>query len=204
MTDIPCPWCGKEYSDMDDATGCRSPIVLSAGVGDWYCQFAHAQKSEAPQEPVKASIYQYSGVSQSGTCWCASHRGKQITFSSHKYGAGAKELAAWAYAQLLQGVVPDRREIALARHPYSFALVSKELGISLSELRQWIITGQIQGLNVLPPCRVSGREYIAGYELAKAKQRLIAARHESQESPAELSAVEQLQGLFPGLQLPTT
>lgn len=162
-----------------------------------------ALKIEDAQASTNTSTYQYSGVSHSGPVWCASHGGKQITFSSNKYGAGAKELAEWAYEQLQQGVIPDQREISLARHPYSFALATKELGISLGELRQWLITGQIDGLNVIPPCRIKGRDYIAGHELAKARKRLIAARQQRQELPTVLSAFEQLQGMFPGLQHPT-
>ncbi|MFM5317321.1 hypothetical protein ACK36G_18625 [Aeromonas veronii] len=43
MTDqqVVCAKCGKKKSDMDlagDGQPCRSPVIMSPAVGDWFCQ----------------------------------------------------------------------------------------------------------------------------------------------------------------------
>ncbi|MFQ2738179.1 hypothetical protein [Aeromonas sp. 602293] len=43
MTDqqVVCAKCGKKKGDMDlagDGQPCRSPVIMSSAVGDWFCQ----------------------------------------------------------------------------------------------------------------------------------------------------------------------
>ncbi len=52
--------------------------------------------------------------------------------------------------------------------------VARQLGLSLGQLRQWMLTGIVNGKEIRPPKRdVRGVDRITGYELMMAQERLL-------------------------------
>lgn len=124
---------------------------------------------EKPDQP-----YQYSGVSQSKGVWSAFHGGRSVSYSATKFGPEcAERMARKAWEMMVAGGDPDTREDAMGRYSLPFDLAAKLLQISLLELRSWLVTGEIRGFSILPPRRAGGRDFIAGYELDAAKERLV-------------------------------
>ncbi len=124
---------------------------------------------ENPEQP-----YQYSGVSHSKGVWSAFHGGRSISYSATKYGPeSAKKMAHKAWDLLVAGEDPDSLDDTMGRYSVPFDLAAKLLQISLLELRRWLVTGEIRGFSIVPPRRSKGRDFIAGYELDAAKERLV-------------------------------
>lgn len=107
--------------------------------------------------------------------WKAQHKGQMTTFSTVRYGDMAKELAERALEQMKAGKYDPVADDLLFKHSWRMADAARQLGMTLSQLRHWMLTGMLDGREVTPPKRdVKGVDRIAGVELILAQERLAA------------------------------
>ncbi len=118
-----------------------------------------------------------SGVFFSQGRWRAEHNGQTSSFSVSKYGPRAKELAEQELTRLLLGQDRDPNCRFMDRNPIPLALAAEMLSMSIGQLRTWLLTGQVDGLSITPPVRVSGKDAITGVEVESAISRLAHARN---------------------------
>jgi hypothetical protein len=142
---------------------------------------------EADQTPLPdqqgetKSANQISGIRHSSNKWTAHHNGLSASFNVSKYGPAAKTLAEDIYLRWQAGLPGHDNEIdpVIGRHMFPISLAATELSITVTQLRRWMVTGVVFDLQIRPPARVSNKDYIAGYELYAARQRL----KDAQEKP---------------------
>lgn len=134
--------------------------------------------STIPSEPKERSDVTFSDGS-----WRATHGGTYVSFSVSKFGPRAKVLAQEAHQRLVRGqpVTEEPLDDTIGRYQYPFEVAARELNMTVVRLRQWLLTGIIDGLNVRPPVKVAKKDCIAGFELYAAVDRLKAAREVSIE-----------------------
>jgi len=169
-------WAEKLYSPGDWSPGC---IAVDVKGRCW-----EAIQSNTPQSlqwiPLEIPTLianeskERSGVTLSAGVWGARHGSTTVNFSITKYGPGAKRLAEDAYQKLLNGEWADEapRDDALGRYEYPMALAARELNMTQAKLWEWILTGVVDGRKVRPPARASRKDFIAGFELHAAIERL--------------------------------
>ncbi|MFM5363261.1 hypothetical protein ACET98_19475 [Aeromonas veronii] len=119
-----------------------------------------------------------SGLSfQASKCqWKAQHKGQMITYSTARYGDAAEELARRALAKMLAGTFDPVADDLLFKHSWRMGDAAKQMGMTLGQLRQWMLTGVVNGLEIRPPQRdVKGVDRITGHELILAQERLTAS-----------------------------
>lgn len=107
--------------------------------------------------------------------WKAQHKGQMITYNIARYGEVAKELAYRALERMRAGTFDPVSDDILFKHSWRMADAAKQLGMTLGQLRQWILTGMVNGVEIRPPQRdVRGVDRITGHELMMAQERLAA------------------------------
>lgn len=105
--------------------------------------------------------------------WTAQHKGQKITYSTARYGDTAKELAHRALERMTAGTFDPVTDNLLFKHSWRMEDACKQLGMTIGQLRQWILTGTVNGTEIRPPQRdVKGVDRISGYELMMAQERL--------------------------------
>lgn len=105
--------------------------------------------------------------------WQAQHKGQRITYNIARYGDTAKELAARALERMVAGTFDPVADDLLFKHSWRLDDAAKQLGLSLTQLRQWMLTGMVNCKEIRPPKRdVRGVDRITGYELIMAQERL--------------------------------
>lgn len=128
------------------------------------------------EKDVPSKKAKRSGVHFSQGRWTAEHNGQTSSFSVSKYGPRARELAEQEFKRLLLGQDRDQRSRFMDRNPIPLALAAEMLSMSVSQLRAWLLTGQVDGISIRPPVRVSGKDAITGVEVESAISRLAHAR----------------------------
>lgn len=127
--------------------------------------------------PENAATEAIPGLSfQASKCqWKAQHKGQITTYSTARYGDTAKELANRALERMKAGTFDPVTDDLLFKNSWRMEDAAKQLGITLGQLRQWMITGVLDGREVTPPKRdMKGTDRIIGYELMMAQERLAA------------------------------
>lgn len=108
--------------------------------------------------------------------WKASFNGKSATYTETRFGPLAEPLAYRALQMMREGKFNQERDDLLIRYSWKINDAAKQCGMSLGQMRQWILTGKVGELEVKPPRRdMSGTDYIAGIELLLAQYRLAEA-----------------------------
>lgn len=112
---------------------------------------------------------------ESSGLWKASHQGRNVTYSVARFGDMAEPLANRALQRMQAGDFDPLSDDLYFKQSWRADDAAKHLGISLGQLRQWILTGMIGGREVKPPKRdVKGADRITGFELILAQERLLA------------------------------
>lgn len=105
--------------------------------------------------------------------WKAQHKGQMVTYSTARYGDTAKELAYRALERIKAGTFDPVNDDLIFKQSWRMEDASRLLGMTLGQLRQWMLTGIAKGREVKPPKRdVRGTDRITGYELMMAQERL--------------------------------
>ncbi len=105
--------------------------------------------------------------------WKAQHKGQKITFNTARYGDMAKELANRALERMQTGTFDPVADDLLFKQSWKIDDAARQLGLSLTQLRQWMLTGAVNGKEIRPPKRdVRGVDRITGHELMMALVRL--------------------------------
>ena len=108
--------------------------------------------------------------------WKASFNGKQVTYTEARFGPLAEPLAYRALRMMKEGKFDQERDDLLIRYSWKINDAAKQCGMSLGQMRQWILTGKVGEIEIKPPRRdMSGTDYIAGIELLLAQYRLAEA-----------------------------
>lgn len=106
--------------------------------------------------------------------WKAQHKGQMYTYSRARYGDGAKDLAHRALERMQAGTFDPVADDLLFKQSWKMDDVARQLGLSLRQLRLWMLTGIVNDKEVRPPKRdVRGVDRITGYELMMAQERLL-------------------------------
>ncbi|WP_339331890.1 hypothetical protein [Aeromonas caviae] len=101
--------------------------------------------------------------------WKAQHKGQKITFNTARYGDMAKELANRALERTQTGTFDPVADDLLFKQSWKIDDAARQLGFSLTQLRQWMLTGAVNGKESRPPKRdVRGVDRITGHELMMA------------------------------------
>ncbi|WP_324015800.1 MULTISPECIES: hypothetical protein [Aeromonas] len=105
--------------------------------------------------------------------WMAQSKGHRVTYSTARYGDMAKELASRALERMQTGTFDPVADDLLFKQSWKMDDAARQLGLSLTQLRQWMVTGTVNGKEILPPKRdVRGVDRITGHELMMAQVRL--------------------------------
>lgn len=105
--------------------------------------------------------------------WRAQYKGQRITYSTVRYGDMAKDLALSALKRMLAGNFDPVADDQLLKYSWRMDDAATQLGLSLGQLRQWMLTGIVNGKEIRPPKRdVQGVDRISGHELMMAQERL--------------------------------
>lgn len=107
--------------------------------------------------------------------WQACYQGQRVNYSTARFGDMAEALASRALERLLAGQFDPVADDLLFKQSWKMEDASRQLGLSLGQLRQWMLTGMVNGREIRPPKRdVKGVDRITGYELMMAQERLSA------------------------------
>lgn len=107
--------------------------------------------------------------------WKASYQGQVVTYSEARFAGMAEALANRALQRMRAGNFDPVADDLYFKQSWRIEDAAKQLGLSLGQLRQWIMTGMISGQEVTPPKKdVKGTDRITGYELILAQERLLA------------------------------
>lgn len=150
-------------------------------------KFHGLQQVEPPEGQQESQRVQYtSSVALSKGIWRALHGSVCAAFSVKKYGPAARTLAEDAYRRMLNGLPPfeDDMDEAIGRYSFPLPLAASQLGMNSRVLRQWMMLGEIYGVKIRPPAKASGKDYVSGYELMAAQNRLREAGLLGKESRA--------------------
>ncbi|TNJ24411.1 hypothetical protein CF112_00930 [Aeromonas hydrophila] len=105
--------------------------------------------------------------------WMAQHKGHRVTYSTTRYGGMAKELASRALERMRAGTFDPIADDLLFKQSWKMDDAARQLGLSLTQLRQWMVTGTVNGKEIHPPKRdVRGVDRITGHELMMVQLRL--------------------------------
>lgn len=105
--------------------------------------------------------------------WQAQYKGPRITYNIARYGDAAKDLANRALELMVSGAFDPVADDLLFKHSWRLDDAARQLGLSLPQLRQWMLTGTVNAQEIRPPKRdVRGVDRITGYELIMAQERL--------------------------------
>ncbi len=113
---------------------------------------------------------------KASTCqWQAQNKGLRVTYNTARYGDMAKDLAHRALERMQAGIFDPVADDLLLKYSWRMDDAAKQLGLSLGQLRQWMLTGTVNGKEIRPPKRdVQGGDRISGCELMMAQERLAA------------------------------
>lgn len=115
--------------------------------------------------------------------WQAQDKGRRATYNNSRYGDMAKELAYRALKRMEAGIFDQLADDLLLKYSWRMEDAAKQLGLSLGQLRQWMLTGTVNGKEIRPPKRdVQGVDRISGCELMMAQERLAAYSSENARS----------------------
>lgn len=107
--------------------------------------------------------------------WQAQDKGMRVTYNNSRYGDMAEELAYRALQRMKAGIFDQLADDLLLKYSWRMDDAAKQLGLSLGQLRQWMLTGTVYGKLIRPPKRdVQGIDRISGCELMMAQERLAA------------------------------
>ncbi len=111
---------------------------------------------------------------KAATCqWQAQYNGLRVTYNTARYGDMAEDLARRALERMLAGNFYQVADDLLLKYSWRMDDAAKQLGLSLGQLRQWMLTGTVNGMEIRSPKRdVQGVDRISGYELRMAQERL--------------------------------
>ncbi|WP_324040349.1 hypothetical protein [Aeromonas dhakensis] len=114
------------------------------------------------------------GVSVSNGVWYAQHAGQRVCYSEARFGSVAQDLATKAFERMTLGKFNDAQEDLIFKNSWRLQDAARFLLISDNQLRQWLITGLINGREVPPPRRDSkgGCDKFNGFEVVSAAARL--------------------------------
>lgn len=114
-------------------------------------------------------------VQTSRGLWQASYLGQKVTYSEARFGAMAETLAHRALLKLQAGNFDPVSDDLQFKLSWRMLDAARQLGLSLGQLRQWMLTGMLNGHEIKPPMRdVKGVDRITGpgCELMLAQERL--------------------------------
>ncbi|THJ44940.1 hypothetical protein E8Q35_12170 [Aeromonas veronii] len=116
-------------------------------------------------------------VKRNQNSWVAVYLDYRVAYSENRFGAMAEHLANRALTRLKSGTYDPDREDMMLRHSWPMRDAIVPLGISIGQLRHWMLTGTIEGKPITPPRRdTKGVDRISGCELIMAMERLTIAR----------------------------
>lgn len=76
---------------------------------------------------------------------------------------------------MVSGAFDPVADDLLFKHSWRLDDAARQLGLSLAQLRQWMLTGTVNAQEIRPPKRdVRGVDRVTGYELIMAQERLLA------------------------------
>ncbi|AXB03948.1 hypothetical protein JD499_11630 [Aeromonas enteropelogenes] len=112
-------------------------------------------------------------VQPSRGLWQASYLGQKVTYSEARFGPMAETLAHRALLKLQAGNFDPVSDDLQFKQSWRMVDAARQLGLSLGQLRQWMLTGMLNGHVIKPPMRdVKGVDRITGCELMMAQERL--------------------------------
>lgn len=114
------------------------------------------------------------GVYISNGVWHAQHCGQKVCYSEARFGSVAQDLANKSFERMNSGEFDRAQEDLIFKTSWRLQDAAKFLLISDSQLRQWLITGLINGREISPPKRDSkgGCDKFNGFEVVSAAARL--------------------------------
>lgn len=119
-------------------------------------------------------------VFRTGTNWVASYQGVRVMYSESRFGYAAQLLATRALAKMKDGEEVSQLEDVLLRASWRMQDAAPQLQMTVGQLRQWMLTGFYNGIEIRPPLRApQGADRITGCELILARERLIQAQTKS-------------------------
>lgn len=112
-------------------------------------------------------------VQPSRGLWQASYLGQKDTYSEARFGPMAETLAHRALLKLQAGNFDPVSDDLQFKLSWRMLDAARQLGLSLGQLRQWMLTGMLNGHEIKPPMRdVKGVDRITGCELMMGQERL--------------------------------
>lgn len=109
----------------------------------------------------------------SGGLWQARFQDKRVTYSEARFGEHAEALAYRALRRLQTGNFDPVTDELCFKHSWRMQDAAKQLDMSIGQLRLWMLTGVVNGREIIPPKRdVKGVDRITGFELMMALERL--------------------------------
>lgn len=115
--------------------------------------------------------------------WKASYQRRFVTYSEARFGDMAEALAHRALQQMQAGTFDPIADDLYFKLSWEAKDAARQLGLTASQLRQWMLTGTIEGQEVRAPRRdVRGSDRINGFELMMAQERLVAMRQRQGEA----------------------
>lgn len=106
--------------------------------------------------------------------WNAIYLRQKVTYSEARFGNLAEALAYRALSRMQAGTFDYVSDDLLLKLSWRLEDAAKQLGLSISQLRRWMLTGMIYECELKPPARdVVGVDRISGCELMMAQERLV-------------------------------
>lgn len=114
-------------------------------------------------------------VTASNGLFTACYQGTRVTYSTARYGDSATYMAHRALAKLRSGTYDPIRDDLLFKQTWPIKEAAKLLGMTDGQLRQWLVTGHLNGQEIIPPKRdTQGRaaDRFSGFEVMAAAERI--------------------------------
>lgn len=114
-------------------------------------------------------------VTASNGLFTACYQGARITYSTARYGDAARDMANRALTKLRAGTFDQIRDDLLFKQTWPIKEAAKLLGMTDGQLRQWLVTGYINGQEITPPKRDTqsrATDRFSGFEVMAAAERI--------------------------------
>lgn len=114
-------------------------------------------------------------VTSSNSQFTAKYQGVTVTYTTARYGDAASDMANRALAKLRAGTFDQIRDDLLFKQTWPIREAAKLLGMSDGQLRQWLVTGHLNGKEITPPKRDTqnrNSDRFSGFEVMAAAERI--------------------------------
>lgn len=112
-------------------------------------------------------------VSKYRGLWVVRYKNHRVTYSESRFGELAEQLAIRALGRLRNGDFDPVYDDLIFKFSWTIQDAAVQLCMSVSQLRQWMLTGVLGTIEIKPPARdYKGNDRINGCELIMAVERV--------------------------------